>query len=121
LIRCIDAATREEAKCEGDERIGVQTLKHAIEAPTRQIAGDSAVDIVVASRMINSEGTYRFDAARMEHVDLFEAGIVNPTRVVRVALENAVFVASVLLFAEATMTEIPEEKNERTVEPEMAN
>jgi chaperonin GroEL len=49
-----------------------------------------------------------FDAARKEYVDLFEAGIVDPTKVVRIALENAVSVASVLLLTEATMTEVPE-------------
>ena len=58
--------------------------------------------------------------ARKEYVDLVEAGIIDPTKVVRVALENAVSVASVLLLTEATMTEIPETKKEPAVEPEMA-
>lgn len=67
-----------------------------------------------------SQGSFGFDAARKQYVDLVEAGIVDPTKVVRTALENAVSVASVLLLTEATMTEIPEAKRERTVEPEMA-
>jgi chaperonin GroEL len=58
-----------------------------------------------------------FDAARKEYVDLIEAGIIDPTKVVRIALENAVSVTSILLLTEATMTEIPEEKKAAT-EPE---
>ena len=62
--------------------------------------------------MMEGKGDYGFDAARNQYVDLLEAGIVDPTKVVRVALENAVSVASVLLLTEATMTEIPEIKRE---------
>jgi chaperonin GroEL len=63
--------------------------------------------------MINSSGNYGFDAARGQYCDLIEAGIIDPTKVVRVALENAVSVASVLLLTEATLTEVPEKKAER--------
>ena len=68
---------------------------------------------MVVNRMMSSAGAIGFDAARKEYVDLFEAGIVDPTKVVRIALENAVSVASVLLLTEATMTEKPEEPKER--------
>lgn len=70
--------------------------------------------------MLSSQGNIGFDASRKEYVDLVEAGIVDPAKVVRIALENAVSVASVLLLTEATMTEIPEPKRERLPEPEMA-
>ena len=121
LLRCVDAVAQEEAKCEGDEKTGVQILKRAFEAPTRQIAENSAVDGgVVVARMLSGNGNEGFDASRKEYVDLMEAGIIDPTKVVRVALENAVSVASVLLLTEATMTEIPEDKKERIAEPEMA-
>ena len=121
LIRCIDAVAKEETKCVGDERTGVRVLKRALEAPARQIAENSAVDGgVVVARMRDGQGNYGFDAARNEYVDLVEAGIIDPTKVVRFALENAVSVASVLLLTEATMTEIPEAKKERSLEPEMA-
>jgi hypothetical protein len=60
--------------------------------------------------MLASQGNFGFDAARKEYVDLVEAGIVDPAKVVRTALENAVSVASVLLLTEATMTEIPEKE-----------
>ncbi len=109
LLRCIDAVAGEEARCEGDERTGVRMLRQALEAPTRQIAENSAADGgVVVARMLEGSGNQGFDAARKQYVDLFDAGIVDPTKVVRVALENAVSVASVLLLTEATMTEIPE-------------
>jgi chaperonin GroEL len=111
LLRLVEAVTREEAACEGDERTGVQMLKRALEAPARQIADNSAVDAgVVVARMFASTGAEGFDAARKTYVDMFEAGIIDPTKVVRIGLENAVSVASTLLLTEATMTEIPEEK-----------
>jgi len=112
--------SKEEIACEGDERTGVQILKRALEAPARQIAENSATDGgVVVSRMLSGQGNFGFDAARKEYVDLVEAGIVDPAKVVRTALENAVSVASVLLLTEATMTEIPEPKRERLPEAEM--
>jgi len=120
LLRCVDAVAQEEVKCDGDEKTGVQILKRALETPTRQIAENSAADGgVVVARMLNGRGNEGFDAGRKEYVDLMEAGIIDPTKVVRVALENAVSVASVLLLTEATMTEIPEDKKERIGEPEM--
>jgi chaperonin GroEL len=121
LLRCVEAVGREEAKTEGDEKTGIQILKRALEAPTRQLAENSSVDGgVVVDRMLTSKGNQGFDAARKEYVDLVEAGIIDPTKVVRVGLENAVSVASVLLLTEATMTEIPETKKEHPTEPEMA-
>ncbi len=113
LLRCTEALTREEALVEGDERTGIQVLKRALEAPTRQIAENSAADGgVVVARMLEGKGNYGFDAARKQYVDLVEAGIIDPTKVIRIALENAVSVASVLLLSEATMTEIEEETKE---------
>ena len=76
----------------------MQILKRAVEAPTQQIAENFAVDAgVEVARMLGGKGSEGFDAERKEYVDLIEAGIIDPTKVVRVALENAVSVASVLL------------------------
>ncbi|WP_416795879.1 chaperonin GroEL [Ciceribacter azotifigens] len=109
LLRCIGTVAAEEEKCAGDERTGVQILKRALEAPARQIALNSAVDDgVVVDRMLQGSGAYGFDAGRRDYVDLMEAGIIDPTKVVRVALENAVSVAGILLLTEATMTEVRE-------------
>jgi chaperonin GroEL len=116
LLRAIDAVAREEAQTEGDERTGLRILMRALEAPTRQIGENSGVDGgVVVDRMRAGSGAFGFDASRNTYVDLLEAGIVDPTKVVRIALENAVSVASVLLLTEATLTEIPEPKS--TLEP----
>ena len=121
LLRCIDVVTEDETNSNGDERTGVQILKRALEAPSRQIAENSSVDGgVVVARMREGKGNYGFDAGRNEYVDLVESGIIDPTKVVRVALENAVSVASVLLLTEATMTELPEPKKELAGQPEMA-
>jgi chaperonin GroEL len=110
LLRAIDTVAAEEAKAEGDERTGIRILKTALEVPTRQIAENSAVDGgVVVDRMRAGSGSYGFDAATGTYRDLVEAGIVDPTEVVRLALEHAVSVAGVLLLAEATLTELPEE------------
>ncbi|HSD10997.1 MAG TPA: chaperonin GroEL, partial [Candidatus Binatia bacterium] len=111
LLRVIDAVEREEANSDGDERTGLRILKHALEAPARQIGENSGVDGgVVVDRMRQGKGNFGYDAARNTYVDLVEAGIIDPTKVVRIALENAVSVASVLLLSEATLTEVEEPK-----------
>jgi chaperonin GroEL len=120
LLRCVKAVTAEEAQASGDERTGVQILRRALEAPARQIADNSAVDGgVVVAKMLEGSGNFGFDASRNTYVDLVETGIIDPTKVVRIALENAVSVASVLLLTEATMTEIEEPKSEAGRQPEM--
>ena len=115
LLRAIPAIEKAETTADGDERTGLAILRRALEAPTRQIAENSAVDGgVVVERMRSGTGAFGFDAARKQYVDLIEAGIIDPTKVVRVALENAVSAASLLLLTEATMTEVAEKKPERT-------
>jgi chaperonin GroEL len=119
LLRAIDAIEREETRAEGDERTGLQILRRALEAPTRQIAENSAVDGgVIVARMRAGEGALGFDAARKEWVDLVKEGIIDPTKVVRVALENAVSVASLLLLTEAAMVQLPEPRKESPPEPD---
>jgi chaperonin GroEL len=121
LLRAIEAVQRAEASCTGDERTGLGILKRALEAPTRQIAENSSVDGgVVVDRMRNGTGNFGFDAAKGEYVDLVKAGIIDPTKVVRTALENAVSVAGVLLLTEATLTEIPEPKSNQAPSHEMS-
>ncbi len=120
LLRAIPALEAEEARAVGDERTGVQILRRALEIPTRQIAANSGVDGgVVVEKMRSGAGAFGFDAATGVYLDLLEAGIVDATKVVRLALENAVSVASVLLLTEATLTEVPEEKPDRAGPDEM--
>ncbi|WP_172149616.1 chaperonin GroEL [Pseudomonas tumuqii] len=112
LLRAVPLLAAEEAKREGDERTGLQILRRALEAPARIIAENSAVDAgVVVARMLAEKANVGFDAATNSYVDMYQAGIIDPTKVVRVALENAVSVASVLLLTEATLTEIPEKES----------
>jgi chaperonin GroEL len=114
LLRAIPAVEKEAEKYGGDQRTGVMILRKALETPARQIAENSSVDSgVVVERMRSGTGNYGFDASRNEYLDLVAAGIIDPTKVVRVALENAASVAGTLLLAEATMTEIEEPKPER--------
>ncbi|MHA1599817.1 MAG: chaperonin GroEL, partial [Alphaproteobacteria bacterium] len=121
LLRCTCAIEREEELAVGDEKTGLEILRRALSTPARQIAENSAVDGgVVVAKMQEGKGNLGFDAARNTYVDLVEAGIVDPTKVVRVALENAVSVASVLLLTEATITEVPEIEKKAPREAEMA-
>ena len=120
-LRCIASIDEEERLCAGDERTGVQILRRALETPVRQIAENSAVDGgVEVAKMLEGKGNFGFDAGRKQYVDLVEAGIIDPTKVMRVALQNAVSVASTLLLTEATMTEIPEPRALQPATPEMS-
>ncbi|UCP00792.1 chaperonin GroEL [Metapseudomonas lalkuanensis] len=118
LLRAVKAIAAEEEVRSGDERTGLQVLRRALEAPARAIAENSAVDAgVVVARLLAEEGDRGFDASNSQYLDMFEAGIIDPTKVVRIALENAVSVASVLLLTEATLTEIPERETHETTPP----
>jgi chaperonin GroEL len=118
LLRAIDALERAEGTLEGDERTGLQILKRALEAPTRQIAENSGADGgVVVNRMRTGTGAEGFDAGRKVYVDLVEAGIIDPTKVVRIALENAASAATLLLLTEATLTEVPEPREDKAAPP----
>nr|WP_279158103.1 chaperonin GroEL [Pseudomonas corrugata] len=111
LLKAVTSIAAEEARHEGDVRTGLQILRRALEAPARRIAENSAVDAgVVVARMLAEPGNIGFDAAANTYVDMYEAGIIDPTKVVRIALENAVSVASILLLTEATITDIPEKE-----------
>ena len=120
LLRAIDALAEEEANCDEDEKTGLRMLKRALEAPTRQIAENSGLDGgVVVDRMRSCQGNCGLNAATGKYVDLIEAGIVDATKVIRVALENAVSVAGTLLLTEATLTEVREPKKASVPAPEL--
>lgn len=111
LLKTVPMVAFEEARQEGDVRTGLQILRRALETPARLIADNSAVDAgVVVARMLAEPGNIGFDASANCYVDMYEAGIIDPTKVVRIALENAVSVASILLLTEATITDIPEKE-----------
>jgi chaperonin GroEL len=121
FLRAAEAVERLALEAEGDERTGLRILARALEAPARQIAANSGADPgVVVDRVRCGSGGFGFDAARGVYGDLIEAGIIDPTKVVRVALENAVSVAGILLLAEATLTERQDEKREEAPQEELA-
>jgi chaperonin GroEL len=115
LLRACAAVQREEELCpSGDERTGLRILRKALEVPSRQIAENSGADPgVVVSTMAAGTGNQGFDAANGQYVDLVAAGIIDPTKVVRVSLENAVSVAGTLLLTEASLTDVPEPPTDR--------
>ena len=114
LLRAVAAVEALAATASGDEKSGILILRRALETPMRQIAENAGVDPgVVIDRVRNAAANTGFNAAAGEYVDMIEAGIIDPTKVVRVALENAVSIAGTLLRSEATITELPEPKEER--------
>ena len=118
LIRSLSALN--ELKVEGDEKTGVNILRRAIEEPIRQIAQNAGMDgAVVAEEVKKKEGGSGFNAQTMEYQDLMQVGIVDPTKVVRSALENAASAASMFLTTEAVVCDIPEEKKGKGGIPSM--
>ena len=98
-------------KLEGDQQVGVEITKRALEEPIRQIANNAGVEgSVVVERVKHEKGSFGFDASREEYVDMIKAGIIDPTKVTRIALQNAASVASLMLTTEVMVSEIPEEK-----------
>ncbi len=110
LIRALKAL--DKVKLQGDEATGADILRRALEAPVRQIAENAGVDgAVVAQKVKEGEGAYGFNAKTMVYEDLIEAGIVDPTKVVRSALENATSAAAMFLTTECVVVEDEEEKD----------
>jgi chaperonin GroEL len=106
LLRAIPAVREAQARATSDEETGLRVLAKALEAPARQFAANSGFDPGVVVERLKQEGATRgFDARTGLFVDMLGSGILDPTKVVRLALENAVSVAGVLLSTEATLTE----------------
>jgi chaperonin GroEL len=103
----------EEALSEEDERAGVRIVRRAIEEPLRWIAGNAGVEgAIVVQKAKQGRGAFGFNAATEVYEDLVEGGVIDPTKVVRAALQNAASVASLLLTTEALVAEKPEKKGE---------
>ena len=118
LLRCIPAI--EKTETEGDEKVGLKILERALEEPIRQIAQNAGVDgAVIAAEVKKRKGNYGFNAQTLEFEDLVGAGIVDPTKVVRTTLENAVSAAAMLLTTEVVVAELPKKEEKGTVMPSM--
>ena len=109
LLRVGESLEKVEAK--GEEKVGLRILKRAIQAPIRGIAENAGFEgSVVVDKVLSGKGGFGLNALSGEYEDLFKAGVIDPTKVCRTALENAASAAMMLLTTEATVTEIPEEK-----------
>jgi len=110
FLRVLPELDKLEKKLDGDERTGVATLKKALEEPLRQIAENSGEEgsVVVNTVKESKEPNFGFDAAENVYGDLMKKGIIDPVKVVRAALENAVSIAALLLTTESLVSEIPE-------------
>ncbi|MFN3947308.1 MAG: chaperonin GroEL [Aquificaceae bacterium] len=123
LVRASE--TLEDLKVDNhDQQIGVDIVKKACRTPLRQIAANAGFEGYVILEKVIQLGkekgrSWGFDAATGEYKDMIEAGIIDPTKVVRTAIQNAASVAGTMLTAEALVAEIPEEKKEKTPAPEM--
>ncbi len=110
LIRCLKAL--EDMKLKGDEQIGVNIIKRAIEEPLRHIAANAGKEgSVVVERVKEEKGNIGYNAEKDRYEDLMEAGVIDPTKVTRTALQNAASIASLLLTTETLITDLPEEKS----------
>jgi chaperonin GroEL len=117
----IKAAAKVNLELEGDEQIGADIIVRAVAAPMKQIALNAGYDagVVVNEVAKSNDANVGFNAATGEYVDMFAAGIVDPTKVERVAMQNAVSVASLLLTTEATVSDIPEDSVSAGAAPDM--
>jgi len=112
-VALLRASTKiDSLKVEGDEKVGALIVRRALEEPIRQIVENAGLEGSVIVEKVKAEkiATRGFDAESLEYVDMIEAGIIDPTKVERVALQNAASVASLLLTTEALITDLPEEK-----------
>jgi len=108
-LRCLPVL--DKMKLEGDKKIGVDLVKRSLEEPIRQIANNAGQEgSVVTEKVKNEKGSFGFDASQDEYTDLIKAGIIDPTKVVRLALQNAASVASLMITTEAIVADKPEKK-----------
>jgi len=109
LVRCLGAL--EKTSVSEEQKNGIAILKHALEAPLRQIVENAGLEgSVVLNKVLEGKDDFGFNAATNKYENLIEAGVIDPTKVVRFALQNAASVASLMLTTEAMITEKPEKK-----------
>jgi len=107
LLRCIKGL--DDVKVSENQMVGVNIMRRALEEPIRQIVANAGAEpSIVVNNVANGKGDYGYDARLNEYVNMFKSGIIDPTKVARVAIENAASIAGLLLTTEAAVTEIPE-------------
>jgi len=116
LIRC--QSVLDNMKVTGDAAIGVDIVRRACESPIRQLVLNGGLDgAIVIQDVKKGKGNYGYDVAKAEYVDMVKAGIIDPTKVTRIALQNAASIASLLLTTECMITEIPEKEKAPAMPP----
>ncbi len=114
LLRCREAVEKSRSAARGDEKIGVSIVLQALTAPVRQIADNCGLDGSVVADEISQKATnVGFDANSGQYVDMFKAGIIDPLKVVRTALENAASIAGLMLTTETLVTDLKDEEKEK--------
>ena len=114
VLRCREAVEKVRSQAKGDEKIGVDIVLHSLEAPIRQIAENGGIDgSVVADEVADKPLHVGYDANKGEYVDMLKAGIIDPVKVVRVALTNAASIAGLLLTTEALVTNLDKDESKR--------
>jgi len=115
-LRCIKPVRDAAKKAEGDERVGMEIVARSLEYPTKQIADNSGVDgPVIVSEILEKTGAYGYDARAGEYTDLTAAGIIDPAKVCRCALQNAASVAGLLLTTNVLITEVKDKDAEKEI------
>jgi chaperonin GroEL len=118
LVRCIGALDQMDVKDE--EKLGVKLLKRTLQEPLRQIAVNAGLEgAVVLNKVLEGKDDYGFNADKDTFENLLAAGVIDPTKVVRLALQNAASVAGLMLTTEAMITEKPKKKSNAQPAPEM--
>jgi chaperonin GroEL len=114
LLRCREAVEKARSQAKGDEKIGIDIVLGALEAPIRQIAENGGLDgSVVADEVAHKDLSVGYDANKGEYVDMLKAGIIDPVKVVRVALTNAASIAGLLLTTEALVTNLDKDDSKK--------
>jgi chaperonin GroEL len=112
LVRCVPAVEAVIKSLEGDEKIGASIIKRAIEEPLRMIVSNAGEEgaVVIGKIHESKESNYGYNAGSDKYEDLVAAGVIDPTKVTRTALQNAASIAGLMLTTEAMISEIPEKK-----------
>jgi chaperonin GroEL len=116
-LRCLPSLSK--MKLEGDRKTGLEIVQRALEEPIRQIAQNAGREgSVIVEKVKQEKGAFGFDADKEDYVDMIETGIIDPTKVVRLALQNAASVASLLITTEAIVAEKPKKETPLPPPPE---
>ena len=109
LVRSIPGIDR--LKLAGDEQVGANIVKRAVEEPIRQLTANAGVDgSIVFEKVKEGKADYGFNCETLEYINMFEAGVIDPTKVTRAALQNAASVAGLMITTECAIVELPEKE-----------